>query len=473
MTRHILCTLVVLGFAFEGYGQNLRDTTNHADYVVIAPTSYIPVAEELSAFRRSKNGFSTIVVNVDSIMAQFQISVSPDTALRDFILYTMNHWQDPHPQYFVLAGNTNVIPSHSEVETLYQQGNIDTVIVRDQWFVETLGTDNLVHTVTCLGRFPAWDSTSLAIMVDKTIQYETDSFHSWNNRAIALADYWPEDGNIFEYDSKNLQSYLDSLWTDTISVHIRGDSPNHLDSTAFMNLWNQGAAVVSYAGHADDIQFSHYRYFTTWSIDSLTNGDRLPVCLFGGCDLNFNTGPTLSIPTHLLEKTNGGAVAVIASDGQMYEQSTQTFYSTLLQEMIRNPDAPLGKAYEEAMPGWTFDYSDRFTFLGDPALIVKHSARSTAIASTVVHRSSFTLEQNYPNPFNPTTVIGYTVPTYGSVTLRVYDILGREVKTLVNERQSAGSHSVVFNAGQLPSGVYFYRIQSGDFVQTKKMVLVK
>ena len=87
--------------------------------------------------------------------------------------------------------------------------------------------------------------------------------------------------------------------------------------------------------------------------------------------------------------------------------------------------------------------------------------------------SGFVLEQNYPNPFNPTTNISYRLATNTLVALKVYDILGREIKTLVNERQAAGAHSVTFNAGTIASGVYFYRIQAGIFTQTKELVLSK
>ena len=83
------------------------------------------------------------------------------------------------------------------------------------------------------------------------------------------------------------------------------------------------------------------------------------------------------------------------------------------------------------------------------------------------------VEQNYPNPFNPTTVINYQLPVTSNVTLKIYDVLGREVKTLVDGRQTAGNHSVGFNADKLSSGVYFYSITAGTFHQVRKMVLVK
>jgi hypothetical protein len=83
------------------------------------------------------------------------------------------------------------------------------------------------------------------------------------------------------------------------------------------------------------------------------------------------------------------------------------------------------------------------------------------------------LEQNYPNPFNPTTIINYQISELSFVTLKVYDVLGNEIATLVNEEKPIGSYEVKFDASSLPSGVYFYRLQAGSFVETKKMVLLR
>ncbi|MBK9097157.1 MAG: VCBS repeat-containing protein [bacterium] len=87
--------------------------------------------------------------------------------------------------------------------------------------------------------------------------------------------------------------------------------------------------------------------------------------------------------------------------------------------------------------------------------------------------TSFSLAQNYPNPFNPTTTIQFSLPQAGDVTLKIYNLLGEEVKTLVEEYRQAGIHSVQFHANTLASGIYFYRIRAGNFVETKKMILLR
>jgi hypothetical protein len=87
--------------------------------------------------------------------------------------------------------------------------------------------------------------------------------------------------------------------------------------------------------------------------------------------------------------------------------------------------------------------------------------------------SDFSLEQNYPNPFNPSTSIKFSIPTSEFVTLKVYDVLGNEMATLVNEQKAPGTYEVRFEAGDLASGVYVYRLQAGNFTQTRKLMLMK
>jgi hypothetical protein len=96
---------------------------------------------------------------------------------------------------------------------------------------------------------------------------------------------------------------------------------------------------------------------------------------------------------------------------------------------------------------------------------VKTSANRTPV--------TYFLSQNYPNPFNPSTTISYQLPAAGKVTLKVFDILGREITTLVNEDKTAGNYKVNFNGSRLGSGIYFYQLRSGSFIQTKKLVLLK
>lgn len=109
--------------------------------------------------------------------------------------------------------------------------------------------------------------------------------------------------------------------------------------------------------------------------------------------------------------------------------------------------------------------TDLFRFVADSNYIVSVTPRTGV--------SAYSLTQNYPNPFNPTTTIRYSLPRSGGVSLKIYDLLGREVKTVVNEVQVAGEYTVQLHLDKAATGVYFYRLQAGDFVQTKKLLFLK
>jgi hypothetical protein len=85
----------------------------------------------------------------------------------------------------------------------------------------------------------------------------------------------------------------------------------------------------------------------------------------------------------------------------------------------------------------------------------------------------FSLEQNFPNPFNPATQIRFSIPELNTVTLIIYDLIGRKIETLINEEFQPGEYTVGFDAANLPSGMYIYRITAGSYVAQKRMILVK
>jgi len=87
--------------------------------------------------------------------------------------------------------------------------------------------------------------------------------------------------------------------------------------------------------------------------------------------------------------------------------------------------------------------------------------------------NEYMLEQNYPNPFNPSTKIKFEIPDQGFVSLKVYDVLGNEITTLVDEEKPAGEYEVEFDGKGLSSGMYFYTLNAGNYIETKKMILIK
>ncbi|MBC8043450.1 MAG: T9SS type A sorting domain-containing protein [Rhizobacter sp.] len=132
----------------------------------------------------------------------------------------------------------------------------------------------------------------------------------------------------------------------------------------------------------------------------------------------------------------------------------------------------------ESITAITFAPGGQGYAIGTNSVVLTTSSSGNITLSTSDGKVSglpkeFILKQNYPNPFNPSTTIRYELPQQSDVKLKIYDMLGREVQSLVSERQPAGTYTVRFNGSRLSSGMYFYRLQTGSTVQTKKMLLVK
>jgi hypothetical protein len=129
--------------------------------------------------------------------------------------------------------------------------------------------------------------------------------------------------------------------------------------------------------------------------------------------------------------------------------------------------------------GLNFSNSSTGTIVGEDGTILRTTTGgATSVdddpGSAPFHRpDGFILAQNYPNPFNPTTTIQFTIVNRQSTIVNVYDLLGREVAVLVNEVKEPGTYTVQWDANGVSGGVYFYRLRAGDFVQTKRMLMLK
>jgi hypothetical protein len=226
-----------------------------------------------------------------------------------------------------------------------------------------------------------------------------------------------------------------------------------------------------------------------WAYDSVN------VILGNGCTI-ADVNVLIDTVTHTwdsdlsfyLSRTNGTISAKIINK---VGGSGDNFIGTLLNDSATTPiasgTAPFTGSFQPSSPlsvfngaftsgFWKLSISD--TAAGDTGLLKRWCLVITYINCVGVPQTTtipnyYSLSQNYPNPFNPSTSIKFTMPKGDNVKLVVFDALGREVKTLVNEYRNAGVYDVNFDASSLSSGVYFYRIQAGDFSETKKMLLVK
>ncbi len=187
-----------------------------------------------------------------------------------------------------------------------------------------------------------------------------------------------------------------------------------------------------------------------------------------------NPGPSLRSSTIL--PVNGATVYLVGTSTGLYSTTFLNGYNTI---WVRESENGIGTAVVEYVTSRASDKKvaaathGRGIFTGD--------LNGTVDVKTNDIVTDFILQQNYPNPFNPSTTITYTIPTSETfhatsqqlVELIIYDVLGRKVATLVNKKQSPGNYSVTFDAKNLPSGLYFYKLTAGNFSQTKKMLLLK
>jgi len=283
----------------------------------------------------------------------------------------------------------------------------------------------------------------------------------------------------FEEDAASFQRLAASRWGDTITVHVRSNSQAHRSRAEFRDLWNRGSAIVNFIGHISGPKFSAASYFTSQDVDSLSAGSPLPMCLLSGGQ-HFEYSDTIPIAVALLRPSDRGAVCVTAPTGLMYASVNAYFQDSLMAHLTRWPDHAIGTAWLSVQQAPFSEIEKRYTLFGDPALVIKSSPVTSVPDPALVSPSGFALSQNYPNPFNPITSIVYAIEGTGHealgtsmVKLSVYDMLGREVAVLVNERKEAGTYMATWDGRGMASGLYVYRIQSGSFVQSRKMMLLK
>jgi hypothetical protein len=198
----------------------------------------------------------------------------------------------------------------------------------------------------------------------------------------------------------------------------------------------------------------------------------------------LDTGKVLTVTNCLVYGSMGTLLSAVLTTNswQRADSVATTDFISLDTTGVRGPRKPDG-----SLPEVTFMHLNPSSKLIDAGTIIPgrmylgsapdlgcfENGLILDLKNEVNHQVGYYLSNNYPNPFNPSTEISYQVPASSHITLIIYNILGKEVETLVNEDKSAGTYYVKFNAGNLASGIYFYTLKTNDYVQTKKMILMK
>ena len=184
-----------------------------------------------------------------------------------------------------------------------------------------------------------------------------------------------------------------------------------------------------------------------------------------------------SVPSELTAKIAEGSIRLNWKANTENDFNYYTIYRSKNNGDYKELAKTIDLSYLDTQVEWGVNYSyvvSATDFSGNES---DYSAKADVVLTGIYDEVGVPvknyLSQNYPNPFNPTTTIQYSIPKESFVTIKIYDVLGKEITTIVNERKAAGNYSVDFNANNLTSGIYFYRMQAGSFVSTKKFDLLK
>jgi aminopeptidase N len=339
--------------------------------------------------------------------------------------------------------------------------------------------------------------------------------HQWYGDMVTCAtwgDIWLNEG---------FASYAEALWYEHTGGYtaykndINSFANSYLSSNPGWAMWNptwneytpsgtlfnyaityaKGACVLHmlrYVLQDTSVFFNCMRGYAMdtaeFKYKSATTDDwRAKISQIAGQDLTWFVDEWVKQPNHPVYSnlyqftTNGGNNWTVGFQARQ-TQGNSPFHKmplTLRITFASGPDTTIRVMNDYNVQTWYWDFNRQpstFTFDPNNDIVLKQGSTNQGTINGISENESplkFELSQNYPNPFNASTVIRYQLAANSFVTLKLYDALGKELMGLVNEKQDAGSHQVSFDASKLPSGVYFYRIEMGDFKDTKKMLLVK
>jgi len=329
------------------------------------------------------------------------------------------------------------------------------------------------------GMGPRWDQNFeitawYYVMGERLINPNTEAYfehilHPGNNQEFAIGLYKivaNVGGGITAYF---FMDWRTSDWRSSLDVYFNYDVANH----RFRNWANT--------------ETLDYSYQTVWDLtDNILETDGLEDywdnCLVVTNDANNHPrlvfGP---YPENLTGTIKGYKIYRSATHTAGQKPSNFTLIETLDADEFYYIDnsVTIGNDYNAKSYYVTCAYEDPWESTGETEptntveVILAPPQKISLPQQNIEMGNTFQLKQNFPNPFNPSTTISWQMPEDNFVTLKVFDVLGREVATLVNDNREAGNHSIDFNASDLPSGVYLYRIQIGNFTESRKFLLQK
>jgi len=448
----------------------LRDTTNQYDYIIITVPEFVSACETFKQHKETVRDFRTLIVDTTQIYAEFDSSAAPEDNIRNFISYAGTFWKEPKPKFFLIVGDVEAVPNFP---VLFPPSSY---LPSDFYYYHSIYNSDTTATDFFVGRIPTQNQSEVNNYFSKVIEYENfNTLQSWMNNALFVCE--DDDASPFEFLNlafelaDNMPSYVRRYFISQADTSVYY---GNLD-TIYNAINDRGCSSVWFEGFITDSGFASPTWFYLEDLINLTNQPKYFITFFSSHQFSIIDSNT-NFTDQLMFLPNAGSVGGVVFTSFVYWSVDKAYQHYWAGRLYNSNIQSLGEAVLDSLPltGTLYWYVWKFVNLwADPSLQLKYDNTVRVEVDNNELPVSFSLNQNYPNPFNPATTISYTLSEKSFVVLKVYNVLGKEIATLVNGEKPTGTYKTNFNASNLPSGIYLYRLKAGKYSETKKMVLIK
>ncbi|MEJ2543572.1 MAG: C25 family cysteine peptidase [Calditrichaceae bacterium] len=468
--------IILLRDINSSFAEDLKSSENQADYLIISTQHFLDNLDPLISLRESQ-GLTIKSVNVDTLYGQFQDTLSKQDAIKSFVSYTLEYWSDPKPQYLLLVGDVEFVPSYKVQsrlhDTIYDE---DSVSIDDQYAINLY--DNDQYPDIAVGRLPVSNNMHLENIIEKIILIEDNlKRKNYTMDYLGLADF-----REHEYFFENVQDrFTTNILPDYYSyqrIDRREESEYYGMKSDILNILNQGCLFLYYTGHGSPFSWADTSFFQVNDVKSLASNGLPIIFTTAACSQRFDIPDSTTIIEALIQKNKGGTVLSFAPAGLAYSDQGSRIMESLYNKIFEHPEYSLGYIIRLVKGGQAIsmdldDITLRYTLLGDPALKFPSDIVAGIPEPGYESLSKFELYQNYPNPFNSTTVIKLNLLKAGSVTIIAYDINGKKVDTIHDGYLYTGLHAIQWRPNELASGIYLIRMTADNLNRTIRALYIK
>jgi aminopeptidase N len=467
------------------------DKADSADIVVTCDSNLVAGSEGILVSETSVGTKKTYHWKERYPIASYLISLAITNYVRFSNWFRYSPTDSMEIQNFVLpeheAAARAELPSMVDMLSIYSELYGLYPFIKEKYGVAEFGSGGMEHqTLTSIG------TTTDGMFDEETLAHEMA--HQWFGDMITCrswSDLWLNEGfavysvALFrekKYGTDAYWNYIRTQLTPALTASGRIGVPDTTNARTLFNnplIYEKGAMVLHMLRHVlgDSVFFrAMYEYAQNASLRYATASteDFQSVCeTIAGKNLGYFFDEWIygeNYPRYLYSWTQHSGIVEITLE--QFGETNPVFFTMPVDIRLSgaNDDTTVTVFNDSLEQKFIFNIPETITSVAiDPDGWVMKGV----LASSDIPPAVFSLSQNFPNPFNPSTNIEYRIPNAELVTLKVYDVLGREVATLVNERKQPGMYSAEWDGSRAASGIYFYRLRAGTFSATKKMMLVK